>query len=36
MFRVIEIEIEIYDIVELILNGVDYNLVIFIEDEELY
>lgn len=36
MFRVIEVETEVYDTTQLTLNGVDYNPATLIEVEELY
>lgn len=36
LFRIIETEAEVYDTTQLVLNGVDYNPVTLIEDEELY
>ncbi len=36
MFRVIETETEVYNTAELILNGIDYNPVTLIENEEIY
>ncbi|ANH84108.1 hypothetical protein A8C56_20790 [Niabella ginsenosidivorans] len=36
MFRIIETETQVYDIANLVLNGIDYNPATLIEDEELY
>lgn len=36
MFRVIETETDVYETIEIVLNGVDYNPATLIEDEELY
>ncbi|MGI9527248.1 MAG: hypothetical protein ACR2MS_09080 [Weeksellaceae bacterium] len=36
MFRIIETQEEIYDIENLVLNGIDYNPATLIENEELY
>jgi hypothetical protein len=36
LFRVIETEVQVYDVTKLVLNGVDYNPVTLIEDEEIY
>lgn len=35
-FRIIETEEEVYDIANLVLNGIDYNPTTLIEDEEIY